>query len=1130
MGLLSERKFINTLLVFALIILFGIGIGVYVQSNRMLNASNWVFHTHDVIDTANQIQILETKAETGVATLLLTNRDKISDKLASLESSSNANLNRISYLTRDNLRQIPRIKQLRALINEKYVYLQQAIQLYKNNNKNAAFALFSDQKMDQLNEQTGIVIQNIISDELRLLQIRNASYGHEIAHSNIDNVYSIGVCLILLLFAFALINYHLSQRYRVEKSIQDAELKLREANRNLQLSAERFNLAVTGGRIGLWDWEVGTNNVFYSPYLKNMLGYSTAEFPDTYEAFMSRVHPDDITRLKNAIADHLKNHGPYDIEYRVIKKSGIYHWYEATGQALWDESGHPTRMVGALFDIAERKRFVKRLHIQFEITKILAEGSNLEDIAPHIVRTICDNLDYDFGALWMKEENKDELRCASSWQRSEQTQAFNDITHNMVFEKGVGLPGRVYAKGKAAWIEDIMHDANFPRFNHAKTSGLHSAFCFPIFLRNKVIGVVEFISTDIKLFDEELLQLMNTVGLQMGLFLLRKEAENQLRLSESYKQAILESASDCIITIDSQGKIISCNSQTRQVFNYTNVAIKEIDINKLIPHLSAAVALLADKELHELKGKRKNGEEFPIEATISKMENKNELRYVIIVRDITERKKIEVMKNEFISVVSHELRTPLTSIRGSLVLLSGGKMGHFTDKAYKLLGIANKNCDRLLLLINDILDIEKIEAGKMQFKFRSVEINQLVNEAISNNHIYAEKYNVSIKLNDPRPEIYVRADPDRLMQVLTNLISNAVKFSNPGGVIELSIKSIHHDVRVEVKDHGAGIPIDFQSRIFQKFSQADSSNTRVKGGSGLGLNISKAIIEKHYGSMSFHSAPGRGATFYFDLPMEGVTNVTTAAPGQMGEATPVKLLICEDDEDQASYLKTLLESENIQTDIAYNVMEAKKLLEENIYYALLLDLILPDEDGITFIRELRQNDKTKNLPIVVLSVIAQTGRNLLNGYAFSVVDWLDKPLNINRLLSAINRIQVHKNKPHILHVEDNSDIQSLVSTLLENEAIIAAATSINEATKLIQKEKFDLAILDLHLPDGNGTDLLNLLSQYNIPILVYSNYALDREYSARVKQALMKSTTSNEKLLQTIKNLLPETIKDIDYV
>jgi signal transduction histidine kinase len=224
------------------------------------------------------------------------------------------------------------------------------------------------------------------------------------------------------------------------------------------------------------------------------------------------------------------------------------------------------------------------------------------------------------------------------------------------------------------------------------------------------------------------------------------------------------------------------------------------------------------------------------------------------------------MKNEFISVVSHELRTPLTSIRGSLGLIAGGATGVLPEKAKSMIDVAVRSTDRLVRLINDILDIEKIESGKMKFVLKPLEIESVVEQAIESTRAYGERLGIPFVLGSRLPGARIYADLDRLIQVLANLLSNAAKYSPSQGSVTVSLSRRSGMIRVAVTDTGPGIPEEFQGRIFQKFSQADSSDTRQKGGTGLGLNISKAIIEKHGGTIGFTTQKGAGTTFYFELP------------------------------------------------------------------------------------------------------------------------------------------------------------------------------------------------------------------------------------------------------------------------
>jgi PAS domain S-box-containing protein len=490
-----------------------------------------------------------------------------------------------------------------------------------------------------------------------------------------------------------------------------------------------------------------------------------------------------------------------------------------------------------------------------------------------------------------------------------------------------------------------------------------------------------------------------------------------------------------------------------------------------------------------------------------------------MARDIDERKKVEQMKTDFVSVVSHELRTPLTSIRGSLGLLAGGVAGQLPEKVRPLVEIASKNSDRLVRLINDILDIEKIESGQMGFRFVPLELMPLIEQGIEANRAYAQPFGVEMHVSGELPGVRVWADADRLLQVLANLLSNAIKFSPPNGVVEVSVTRQGDRLRVAVTDHGRGVPAEFQPRIFEKFAQADASSTRQKGGTGLGLSISKAIVERHGGAIGFYSVPGEATTFFFDLPDWRAR----AEPPPSERSAKGCVLICEDDPDVARLLGLMLAQEGYDTDLAYDAAEAKRLMGLRRYDAMTLDLMLPGQDGVSLIRELRGHDDALQLPIVVVSARAQEGKIELDGGALGVIDWLGKPIDERRLSDALHHaIRGGAGHARILHVEDDADLQRVVAAIVAAEAKVESARDLAQARERLAAERYDLVILDLALPDGSGLDLLPLLGSVEppTPVIVFSAHEVDEQTSGRVASVLVKSRTSNPQLLERIRVVL----------
>ena len=359
----------------------------------------------------------------------------------------------------------------------------------------------------------------------------------------------------------------------------------------------------------------------------------------------------------------------------------------------------------------------------------------------------------------------------------------------------------------------------------------------------------------------------------------RELADRELRLA-----VILQSAGDGIVTIDAHGMIESANPAANHLLGYDTDDLSGRSIYLVMP------ALLEHRQKNffklcaesgeesgsnvshwEIEGLCKDGLTIPLELSVTEVKLAGQMLFTCILHDLTKHKQADKLKNEFVSTVSHELRTPLTSIHGGLKMVLAGLAGKISaDKVQGMVELAYRNSERLNLLINDILDIQKIESGGIEFQFEPLDAATLVRRTLEDNRGYAEKFGISYRLIDPVPEgVLTRGDEPRLCQVLANLLSNAAKFSQTGDVVEVRLQQQEAWILFSVTDHGPGIPPEFQSRVFQKFAQADSSDTRQKGGTGLGLSITKALVEGLHGEIGFETQPGVGTTFYFRLPAIG---------------------------------------------------------------------------------------------------------------------------------------------------------------------------------------------------------------------------------------------------------------------
>lgn len=353
-----------------------------------------------------------------------------------------------------------------------------------------------------------------------------------------------------------------------------------------------------------------------------------------------------------------------------------------------------------------------------------------------------------------------------------------------------------------------------------------------------------------------------------------------LQQNEVKTRSIIDSVVDGLIVIDEFGNIDSYNPACERIFGYEPDEVMGRNLKMLMPprfhdehdgYLQAYQRTKTRKIIgigREVIGQRKDGTTFPMDLSVSEILLNDRPLYCGIVRDISERKQMDIMKDEFISTVNHELRTPLTSIHGALGLLKIKTASSLDDKSNLLLDLAHDNCERLTVLVNDILDLEKIAAGKIEYQLETVDICALVRTIVTQNATLAETRGVTLETDYGIEEAHVRLDQHRFNQALVNLLSNATRYSPENEAVTVSVAmGDSGQVRISVADNGPGIPEEFRSKVFDRFAQADSSLTRQEGSSGLGLNITQTLIEAFGGAVSFETEEGRGTVFHFDLPI-----------------------------------------------------------------------------------------------------------------------------------------------------------------------------------------------------------------------------------------------------------------------
>ncbi|HIA52588.1 MAG TPA: PAS domain S-box protein [Candidatus Melainabacteria bacterium] len=352
----------------------------------------------------------------------------------------------------------------------------------------------------------------------------------------------------------------------------------------------------------------------------------------------------------------------------------------------------------------------------------------------------------------------------------------------------------------------------------------------------------------------------------------RKAAEQVIKEAETRLRQILESLPVGLMMVDLDGKVVLSNRTFEEVFGYKLADIEGKTIDSILTDSRARkvnLAYITENALgraHECLAERPDGTEVPVEISFREIETLDGKRLIGLILDITDRHEIELMKAQFVQMVSHDLRTPLTSVQSYLDLLGRGVYGQLSDAGTQKLGLLNKSVDRLVNMIRDLLDIDRWEAGHLKIAVGDTSLNAIVEPSLEavNSHREVKK----VTINAPKEDLQIRGDSERLVQVVINLLHNAIKFSPEKGTIDLTAKKENGFVEIDIKDEGPGIPADLQKTIFERFKQVSDTDATVKKGTGLGLAISKAIVEAHGGTIGVNSEDGKGSTFWFKLPAD----------------------------------------------------------------------------------------------------------------------------------------------------------------------------------------------------------------------------------------------------------------------
>jgi PAS domain S-box-containing protein len=758
----------------------------------------------------------------------------------------------------------------------------------------------------------------------------------------------------------------------------------------------------------------------------------------------------------------------------------------------------------------------QRDHCQtlYNLTRELSASIDLSYILQNAVARILDAVHADRGAVLLLDPTMDlvTVRAAQDWQDVSLTLA--DVPPD--WQRGHGGP-QILKAGET-------DGSAFKLFVRDEAETIIAA---PLLANGRFHGILAIAASDIEGFDSgqldlidavvynlatslgssEVIQTLNDQARELGLML------RQQREESSKRQAILASIADGVVVNDQHGQIILVNRAAELILATQSEELIGRDLGDLFDVFTAGaredplkvmravlsnptveIAPEAAQTVLELETRVINAHVSPVIT-----EQGDFLGIVTIFRDITKEVEADRAKSDFVSTVSHELRTPMTAIKGYTDLIYSGTVGEINDNQKRFLGIIKNNTDRLTALINDLLDISRVETGRVRFEPVAVQLGDVVKSVIDALAPNAEAKGHTLTFRVEAGLAEIMGDPDRLTQVFTNLVGNAINYTPDDGEVSVDIHCVEGAVRVDVKDTGIGVNSDDLGKVFERFYRADHPLVQESRGTGLGLSIVRMFVEMHGGRVWVQSEVGQGSTFTVLLPLPvGQTKggLALVMPEVMVELGKRHVLVVDDDRDIAELIHLQLVDAGYEVTVAGRGAEALELARKHCPDLIILDVLLPDIDGRAVLEALKTEPATADIPVVMLTVVVDDG----TAFELGASGYLNKPIDREELLETV-RVALSR-RGRVLVVEDDVDTIEMMRVALRRVGYnVDIAADGYEALTLARRWRPQAIVLDLRLPGMDGyealTHLKRSLNTQDIPIIVVSAHVADREEESK---------------------------------
>ncbi|MFS0516720.1 PAS domain S-box protein [Nostoc sp. UIC 10607] len=789
------------------------------------------------------------------------------------------------------------------------------------------------------------------------------------------------------------------------QQLQQEIAERQQVEASLRESEERLRLALEVSQMGLWDWNIVTNQVIWSENYEVLFGVLPGSFDGPYETFQKCVYPEDRESVMQGIAYALEQKTDYNDEFRIVRSDQSTHWISAKGKFIYDDRGQAVRMIGVCMETTVCKQAEESTR---ELTTQVQEQANILNA---ILTASVDHI-YIFNRKGCYQYVSRDAATLLGFKPQ-------DIVGKTL--QDLDVPA------------DLIEQVDNQRQTVMKTGQPIKDECK--YVTPDGVHYYEYILTPLRNSDQTIEGVI-TVSRDITE---HKRAEKTLRESEARFRRLFESNLIGVAFWNVDGFILDANDAFLQLAGYTRdefatldrinwreltpVEYKDLDDRALLELQTTGVSKIYEKEYIHRNGKRvpivlgvallndskDNGVAFVLDITDRKSAEKECDR--LLERETKARKQAEIankIKDEFLAVLSHELRTPLNSVLGWSKMLRTRKFDEKTTN--HALETIERNAKLQTQLIEDLLDVSRILQGKLNLNICPVSLVMVVEAALETVQLAAQAKSIQMKtIFDPTLE-QVMGDPNRLQQVIWNLLSNAVKFTPTGGRVEIRLMQVGNQAQIKISDTGKGISSEFLPYVFDYFRQADSTTTRTFGGLGLGLAIVRKVVEMHGGKVQAESpGEGSGTTFTVELPLLVRSEDVGRENNQFLDCEPessllsnTQVLVVDDEPDIRDLVTFILQDYGVEVTAVSSAQEALQALSESIPDVLISDIGMPKTDGYMLMREVRARSPQQGGLVPAIALTAYAGEmNQQQALAAGFQMHISKPVDPDALVKAI---------------------------------------------------------------------------------------------------------------------------------